>query len=77
MRLTVLALTLLPFAAQAQTAPTPAPDPTVAQTQSCPAGTAWDAASGACAAVSETATPAAGMGGHAGCGFSAGRELSS
>ncbi|MFO8127457.1 hypothetical protein [Yoonia sp.] len=74
MRLTVLALAMLPMAAFAQNTTLPAPTEPVAQGQSCPAGTAWSDAAGACAAVTEAATPA---NGKSGCGYSAAREVTS
>ena len=76
MRLTVLALALLPAAAQAQNATTPAPTEPLAQTQSCPAGSAWDAGTGACAVLSDAGKTHNAMGGS-GCSYSAAREVTS
>ena len=76
MRLTVLALALLPAAAQAQTATTPTPTEPVAQSQSCPAGSAWDAGTGACAILSDANKSRNAMGGS-GCSHSAAREVTS
>lgn len=73
MRLTVLALAMLPAAAFAQNTTLPAPTEPVAQSQTCPAGTAWDANAGACASTSQSAVPAMGSG----CSFSAAREVTS
>ncbi|MEM8538527.1 MAG: hypothetical protein AAGF56_11795 [Pseudomonadota bacterium] len=73
MRLTVLALALLPAAAHAQSTTLPAPTPAepLAQTQSCPAGTSWDASAGACAEMSEVASPLKATGSHSGCSYGA------
>jgi hypothetical protein len=75
MRLTVLALTLLPIAAQAQNTATPV-DP-LAQAQSCPVGMAWDAGAGTCAEATDTASPLKGLGGPSGCSHGAAREVMS
>jgi hypothetical protein len=77
MRLTVLALAMLPMAATAQNTTLPNPTAPVAQSQTCPAGTAWDAGTGACAAVSQSATPVEGFGGPSDCSHSAAREVTS
>lgn len=77
MRLTVLALTLLPMAATAQNTTLPAPTEPLAQSQSCPVGTTWDAASSACAEVTEAASPMKGLGGDSGCNYGAAREVTS
>lgn len=76
MRLTVLALALLPAAAQAQNTTAPAPVVPLAQVQSCPAGSAWDAGAGACAVLSEAGKTHDAMGGI-GCSYSAAREVTS
>jgi hypothetical protein len=77
MRLTVLALAMLPMAATAQNTTLPSPTAPVVQSQTCPAGTAWDAGAGACAAVSQSATPVEGFGGPSDCSHSAAREVTS
>lgn len=75
MRLTVLALVLLPVAAQAQNTTITLPTAPVAQTQTCPAGFVWDGAAGACAIPSDADTTQAG--GKSGCSYSAAREVTS
>ncbi len=73
MRLTVLAFAMLPMAAVAQNTTLPNPTEPVAQSQTCPAGTAWDAGAGACTTTSQSATPAQGSG----CSHGAAREVTS
>ncbi len=77
MRLTVLALTLLPMAAQAQNTTVPAPSEPLAQAQSCPVGMSWDAGSGACAEATDAASPLNGLSGKSGCNYGAAREIMS
>ena len=77
MRLTVLAFTLLPMAAHAQSTTLPTPTEPLAQAQSCPVGMAWDAGQNACAQVTETASPLKGLGEHSGCNYGAAREVTS
>lgn len=77
MRLTVLAFTLLPLAAHAQNTTLPAPTEPLAQTQSCPVGTTWDAGAATCADVTEAASPLKGSGDHSGCSYGAAREVTS
>ena len=74
MRLTLLALALLPAAAQAQNTTTPVAP--LAQTQSCPAGSVWDAGAGACATATDAGKTHNAMGGS-GCSYSAAREVTS
>ncbi len=69
MRLAVLALTLLPLAAQAQE--------TTAPTLTCPVGTTWDATAGTCAAVTGAASPLDGLKERSGCSHGAAREVTS
>jgi len=76
MRLTVLALTLLPFAAHAQNT-TITPTQPLAQAQSCPVGMSWDASAGACAAATEANSPMKGLKGSSGCSYGAAREVMS
>ena len=77
MRLAILAFTLLPVAAHAQSTTLPTPTEPAAQAQSCPVGMSWDAAAGACSQGAETASPLKGLGGHSGCNGSAAREVTS
>ena len=77
MRLTVLALTLLPVAAQAQNTTLPTPTEPVAQAQSCPVGMSWDAAAGACADMADGHSPMQALGGKSGCNYGAAREVTS
>jgi len=69
MRLTVLALTLLPFAAQAQS--------TTDQTQTCPVGMTWDGAAGACTMANEAGSLLDGLKERSGCSHGANREVMS
>lgn len=73
MRLTVLAFAMLPMAAFAQDATLPTPTEPVAQAQTCPAGTTWDAGAGACAPTSQSPMPVEGSG----CSHGAAREVTS
>ena len=77
MRLTVLALAMLPMAAHAQNTTLPAPTEPVAQSQSCPVGTAWSEAAGACAEVADATSPMKGLSGGSGCNYGAAREVTS
>ena len=75
MRLTVLALTLLPVAAHAQSTTLPAPTEPLAQSQSCPVGMTFDATAGACTMADEqVATP---LKSGSGCSYGAHREVMS
>ena len=74
MRFTVLAIALLPVAAQAQTAADPNPG---AQTESCPVGMAWDVAKGACAQSTDAGSPLDDLGAPSGCSHGATREIMS
>ena len=60
MRLTVITLALLPFAAQAQGTADPAP-------QSCAVGMVWDSAAGICTAAENQSTPMDGIPGGSNC----------
>lgn len=71
MRFTVLALALLPLAAQAQDTTAPA------QIQSCPAGMAWDTGLNACTQVAGQSKPMDEHGFGAGCNYGAAREVTS
>ncbi|KQI71445.1 hypothetical protein AN191_12540 [Loktanella sp. 5RATIMAR09] len=73
MRLTVLAFAMLPATAFAQDTALPTPSNPVAQSQTCPAGTAWDANAAACASTSQSVVPAMGSG----CSYGAAREVTS
>jgi hypothetical protein len=75
MRLAVLALILLPVAAQAQNTTTQTAP--LAQGQSCPVGMAWDSAAGACADLADASSPLKGLGGPSGCAHGAAREVMS
>lgn len=75
MRLTVIALVMLPVAAQAQNTTITLPTAPVAQTQTCPAGFVWNGAAGACAIPTDA--DATHAGGKMGCGYSAAREVTS
>ena len=77
MRLTVLALAMLPVTAFAQETTLPAPTEPVAQSQGCPVGMAWDDAAGACAAAANASSPLKSMGGQSGCSHNATREITS
>lgn len=74
MRLTVLALTLLPVAAHAQDTTQPTPTEPLAQAQSCPVGMAWDAGANACAMATQAASP---LKSGSGCSYGAAREVTS
>ena len=77
MRLTVLALAMLPMAAHAQNTPVPAPTEPLAQSQSCPVGMAWDATALACTMATDTASPMKDLSTGAGCNYGAAREVMS
>ncbi len=77
MRLTVLAFTWLPLAATAQETTLPAPTEPLAQSQSCPVGTTWDAASSACTDATQAGSSLKGLGDHSGCNYGAAREVTS
>ena len=77
MRLTVLALTILPFAAQAQETTLPAPSEPLAQSQACPVGMTWNAAAQACGIGGDATTPAQSLPGQSGCSGSMAREVTS
>ena len=65
MRLTVLALAMLPVTAFAQETTLPAPTEPVAH------------AAGACAEVAGATSPMKDVGGHSGCSYGAAREVTS
>jgi hypothetical protein len=77
MRLTILALAMLPMAAQAQNTTVPAPTAPLAQSQSCPVGMAWDTAAQSCATATDTASPMKGLSDRGGCNYGAAREVTS
>ena len=77
MRLTVLALTLLPVAAHAQSTTLPAPTEPLTQSQRCPVGMAWDAGLNACAQVADKSSPLDHLGMGVGCEHGAAREVTS
>ena len=77
MRHIVLALALLPVAAQAQNTTLPAPVEPNAQAQSCPVGMTWDAGAGACAEAMDAASPLKGLGEPHGCNYGTAREIMS
>ena len=77
MRHIVLALALLPMAAQAQNTTLPAPVEPKAQAQSCPVGMTWDAGAGACAEATDAASPLKGLGEPHGCNYGTAREVMS
>lgn len=77
MRLTILALAMLPATAFAQETNVPAPTAPVAQSQSCPIGMAWSDAAGACAEAVDSASPMKGLPGQGGCNHGAAREVMS
>lgn len=61
MRLTIIALSMLPFAAVAQEATDTAP------TQNCPVGMVWDGAAQNCAIAANDTSPFDSLPGHVGC----------
>ena len=62
MRLTVITLALLPFAAQAQSTTEASPAP-----QSCAVGMVWNSAAGICTAAENQSTPMEGIPGGSNC----------
>ena len=77
MRLTVLAVTMLPMGAFAQETTLPAPTEPLAQSQTCAIGTAWDATAQTCVEMTETASPLKDLPGRSGCNHGAAREVTS
>ncbi len=77
MRLTVLAVALMPMAAYAQDTTLPAPTEPLAQSQSCPVGMVWSDAAGACDVAGEGSSPVTDLGMPAGCEHGAAREVMS
>ena len=77
MRLTVLAIAMLPLEAFAQETTLPAPTEPTAQAQSCPVGMTWSDTAGACADVAGATSPVNDLGGHSGCNYGAAREITS
>ena len=75
MRLTVLALALLPMSAVAQDVTLPAPTEPVAQ--SCAVGMTWDTGAQACVEAAETASPMKDLSSGSGCNYGAAREVMS
>lgn len=78
MRLIVLAFTLLPVMAHAQS--TTAPTPTEPVAQACPAGMTFNTATQSCGltpATSPAMTPMPAASGGSDCGFSAARDVTS
>lgn len=75
MRLTVLAIAMLPAAAFAQETTLPAPTEPVAQ--SCAVGMTWDAGAQACVELAETASPMKDLSHGSGCNYGAAREVTS
>ena len=71
MRLTIIALALLPTAALSQSAPEAAPN------QSCPVGMVWNAEAQTCAAAANGSTPLDGLSDHVGCESGTAREVTS
>ena len=71
MRLTVIALIMLPMSALAQDASTDAPQ------QSCPVGMTWDADGQSCIVAADGSSPLQELPGHVGCGKSAARQVTS
>lgn len=69
MRLTLLALAMMPCTAFAQEA--------TDQSQSCPVGMAWSDTAGACAEAAGANSPLDGLGTHSGCNEGATREVMS
>ena len=67
MRLTVIALALLPATAFAQEAVIPLPPEEAAQSQSCPAGMFWNTETAACTMPVQSSRPIDRMGEPGGC----------
>ena len=71
MRMTIIALSMLPFAAFAE-------GTTEADiNQSCPVGMVWDGSAQNCTLASNDTSPLGGMDGHVGCHGDAAREVTS
>ncbi len=77
MRLTALAIAMLPVGAFAQETTLPAPTEPVAQAQSCPVGMTWSDTAGACADAAGATSPVNNLGDHSGCNYGAVREVTS
>jgi hypothetical protein len=71
MRLTIIALALLPSAALSQSAPQSAPS------QSCPVGMVWNADAQNCMMAANGSSPLEGLSDHVGCKGDAAREVTS